>query len=352
MWLPWLQAKVIDDRQNDFLEVLNAQVSHQTISVRGSTGPGGHLIALSAVLDNVFQVRLMALLSHAKNYPFGKSCKCVSCIMQVEHLNSAIENMQPVIRPIQMRAEMQQAQGRQKFEVIMEETLSAVLSPTLMSTIGDLRSLAEALKEEGKRRKPKQRSKRKKLATEFALDDADDQQNRAASYVISNRTGLVVACTSSGGTKPLAFVKAHADKRLSLNELEEERVTLPDSSAVTAVVMSLQFEGDWMPITDVIVNHVGRYLYHLHSPFENLSVPLHIDVSLDGRVKTITLHSPLRIRNTTSRSIMGSLYMRGESLSAARVSKAGRTHQTDWIQPGYVTHFVIFSKLQIAALAD
>jgi hypothetical protein len=259
--------------------------------------------------------------------------------VQVEHLNSAIEEMQPILRPVELRLDHVQAQGRATLEVSLQDTLFTMITPSLMRTLGDVRYFADSLRSEYM--KPKaSKSKRSKTvaygdpyATSRSLTGDDDQKSRSAAYKITNWSGLVVACTAPRDIKPLAFVKSGATKRLSVDKLNLQRVTLQDGSSISALVVSLQFEGDWMPVNDVIINNVGCYQYSLHSPFENLNIPVHVDVSLEGRVKNIILHSPLKLRNSTDRHIAGYVYMRNDSFSAARVSKVGRTHQTEWIEP-------------------
>lgn len=54
---------------------------------------------------------------------------------------------------------------------------------------------------------------------------------------------------------------------------------------VRAKTICLQFEGNWNPIVDVIVNKVGKYMYELRAQLETVSLPVIVDVALHDRTK-------------------------------------------------------------------
>jgi hypothetical protein len=74
-------------------------------------------------------------------------------------------------------------------------------------------------------------------------------------------------------------------------------------------VICLLLEGNWLPITNVLVNQVGKYRYQLYSPHENTSIHLVIDILLVSRTKVISVHSPVWIENTTDLTLEACLHV-------------------------------------------
>lgn len=64
-------------------------------------------------------------------------------------------------------------------------------------------------------------------------------------------------------------------------------------------VISLLVEGNWLPITNVIVSHVGKYRYAMFSPHQSATVHVIVDVMLVGRTKVISIHSSVWLENST-----------------------------------------------------
>ena len=50
-------------------------------------------------------------------------------------------------------------------------------------------------------------------------------------------------------------------------------------------MISMQFEGNWTAVTDVIVDKVGKYAHLIGSPHDSAVTPVVMDVSLDVRTK-------------------------------------------------------------------
>ena len=57
-----------------------------------------------------------------------------------------------------------------------------------------------------------------------------------------------------------------------------------------ARTISMQFEGNWTPVTDIVVDKVGKYAYVIGSPHDAAATPVVMDVVLDVRTK-VTLPS-------------------------------------------------------------
>ena len=49
----------------------------------------------------------------------------------------------------------------------------------------------------------------------------------------------------------------------------------------------MQFEGNWTPVTDIVVDKVGKYAYVIGSPHDAAATPVVMDVVLDVRTKVL-----------------------------------------------------------------
>ena len=71
----------------------------------------------------------------------------------------------------------------------------------------------------------------------------------------------------------------------------EKSVIMPDSQQhVTARTICMQFEGNWSPVQDIIVDKVGKYAYTIGSHHDRSVTPVVMDVSLDIRTKVLVLN--------------------------------------------------------------
>ena len=52
-----------------------------------------------------------------------------------------------------------------------------------------------------------------------------------------------------------------------------------------ARTISMQFEGNWTPVSDIVVDKVGKYAYIIGSPHDTAITPIVMDVTLDVRTK-------------------------------------------------------------------
>ena len=49
----------------------------------------------------------------------------------------------------------------------------------------------------------------------------------------------------------------------------------------------MHFEGNWTPVTDIVVDKVGKYAYVIGSPHDAAATPVVMDVVLDVRTKVL-----------------------------------------------------------------
>jgi len=63
---------------------------------------------------------------------------------------------------------------------------------------------------------------------------------------------------------------------------------------VLARTICMQFEGNWTPVTDIVVDKVGKYAYVIGSPHDAAATPVVMDVVLDVRTK-VPIHTQCAI---------------------------------------------------------
>ena len=120
---------------------------------------------------------------------------------------------------------------------------------------------------------------------------------RAVCDRLVNRSGLRLSywVDASGESFPLNPFEESA----LMVEPVEKSVIMPDSQQhVMARTICMQFEGNWTPVTDIIVDNVGKYAYTIGSPHDTSVTPVVMDVSLDIRTK-VRLRADSLSRNIT-----------------------------------------------------
>ena len=61
-----------------------------------------------------------------------------------------------------------------------------------------------------------------------------------------------------------------------------------------ARTICMQFEGNWTPVTDIVVDKVGKYAYVIGSPHDAAATPVVMDVVLDVRTKVCAVNLVLQ----------------------------------------------------------
>ncbi|EFJ52490.1 hypothetical protein VOLCADRAFT_102987 [Volvox carteri f. nagariensis] len=152
-------------------------------------------------------------------------------------------------------------------------------------------------------------------------------------YLIQNLTGLMM---SYWAPKSESDVQPASTKRILPSGCSEELQVTPTAKQVKIVgpggvvltrlqaqVIVLNFEGSWMPVTDVSVDVVGKYCYELHSPTDDQRAPVVVDVVLVGRTKILKIHSALFVQNNTNCRLSFRLHFPSVSLARQVVRGAG-----------------------------
>ena len=102
---------------------------------------------------------------------------------------------------------------------------------------------------------------------------------------ITNQSGLKLSYWVESAAGDAHLLRPFQSSDL-LVEPVEKSVIMPDSQQhITARTICMQFEGNWSPVPDIIVDKVGKYAYTIGSHHDSSVTPVVMDVSLDIRTK-------------------------------------------------------------------
>eukprot|EP00892_Ulva_mutabilis_P007162 jgi/Ulvmu1/4818/UM020_0103.1 len=125
-------------------------------------------------------------------------------------------------------------------------------------------------------------------------------------YCIQNHLGLDVWYWRPAPGPHASLMKhklAPGQSQQMLCKPHPQQVTMAQSDGLhtsrVQSVISLLVEGNWLPISNVIVSQVGKYRYCMYSPHQSATVHVVVDVMLVGRTKVISLHSTVWLENST-----------------------------------------------------
>lgn len=102
---------------------------------------------------------------------------------------------------------------------------------------------------------------------------------------ITNQSGLKLSYWVEPASGNSHLLRPFQSSDLHVEPVEKS-VIMPDSQQhVTARTICMQFEGNWSPVQDIIVDKVGKYAYTIGSHHDRSVTPVVMDVSLDIRTK-------------------------------------------------------------------
>lgn len=203
-----------------------------------------------------------------------------------------------------------------------QERLESTFSPALLLSLGDLNSfLGDARAIIGADGPPNMQawygkdkphapmpppSMEEQLAMKRDLTGRVPQK-----YLIQNLTGLTLCYWS--GDPSASNVHTHylcngGEETLKVEPSDDWGTITSGTKAKTAIrflrkVLHVRFQGNWMPIKRIVVNHIGKFSYMLVSPHDGLRVPLLVDISLKARTKIISVHSTVKVRNCSDATL-------------------------------------------------
>lgn len=101
---------------------------------------------------------------------------------------------------------------------------------------------------------------------------------------ITNHSGLKLSYWIETASAESYLLKPFEAEDLKVDPVEKS-VIMPDSQQhVDARTICMQFEGNWRPVTDIIVDKVGKYAYAIGSK-ETALTQVVMDVALEIRTK-------------------------------------------------------------------
>ncbi|GLC63393.1 hypothetical protein PLESTF_000031500 [Pleodorina starrii] len=262
-----------------------------------------------------------------KRYPdhLPEQSGCISLSLAAQFLNNSTGRWEHLLEPWPAELHLSDPinpvfkSSRTKYVYVSSnELMKLTFHPSCLLTLGDTLSFVRRLAE--RQDMATDTAGRSHNAAPVAEDPPSVSEQMALSgsimtrvpqrYLIQNHTGLMM---SYWAPKADSDVQPASGKRILPSGCSEELQVTPTAKQVKIVgpggvvltrlqaqVIVLNFEGAWMPISDVSVDVVGKYCYDLHSPTDDRHAPVVVDVALVGRTKILKIHSALYVQNNTS----------------------------------------------------
>ncbi|KAK9808775.1 hypothetical protein WJX72_003363 [[Myrmecia] bisecta] len=225
----------------------------------------------------------------------------VTMLVEVSFLNSAVDSTEPMVEAWPFNLEYRHTAGSRNITLHSEERLNLIVTPAAFRSVGDVRTFIQMLS--ATEVADEVSSVPSVLVRSMTQWLATTRGKMSTLYRLVNKSGLRLSYWADlAGQGPGS---THAlnpwEESPLLVEPAEKTVILPDSQQqVLARTICMQFEGNWTPVTDIVVDKVGKYAYIIGSPHDVAATPVVMDVTLDVRTKVLTVHSPFRIENHTT----------------------------------------------------
>eukprot|EP00850_Spirogloea_muscicola_P001736 SM000006S19501 [mRNA] locus=s6:1093208:1119415:+ [translate_table: standard] len=268
------------------------------------------------------------------------------------YLNDNIEMMDPVIERWPAKVSLSSEAGRYHFVTESKQLLAIIFTPTQLRAYGDalgfFQLLLKGLQWEQKTNAPEATEGSGIEATPSGLasmgseaswlgeakeeplvrDDTSlqavnvaaeqvsvkeslnlmtDDLRKMARYRLQNQTGHKLYYWAEEGVKTQAYSVDPGQECVLQVQPVERVITLFDSRKIVARTICLQPQKGWAPVSDVVVDKVGKYVMELQSPQGGANVPLVVDVILEERTKKVVVHSTLQLTNCSTHSLSFSL---------------------------------------------
>eukprot|EP00884_Botryococcus_braunii_P017936 jgi/Botrbrau1/4826/Bobra.0325s0040.1 len=225
--------------------------------------------------------------------------------MHLSFLDSSVDTKEPMIDMWRASIEYRHTGPKSVLSLSSSERLNVMFTSSALRSIGDLRAMVYLLSSP-----PSQRDT--KGAEGLNIEKAWSSVKAPSSlYRLVNKTGMRLSYWTdrTKGQSHIHYVNPSEETSILLNP-SEKHVILPDAQQqVRARTINIQLEGNWAPLTDIVIDKVGKYAYTVGNANEGQSTPVVMDVSLDIRTKVLTVHSPYLIENLTAHPLQFSLHL-------------------------------------------
>eukprot|EP00850_Spirogloea_muscicola_P012926 SM000085S23276 [mRNA] locus=s85:540482:567052:+ [translate_table: standard] len=145
------------------------------------------------------------------------------------------------------------------------------------------------------------------VSVKESLNLMTDDLRKMARYRLQNQTGHKLYYWAEEGVRTQAYSVDPGQECVLQVQPVERVITLFDSRKIVARTICLQPQKGWAPVSDVVVDKVGKYVMELQSPQGGANVPLVVDVILEERTKKVVVHSTLQLTNCSTHSLSFSL---------------------------------------------
>ncbi|CAI5510040.1 unnamed protein product [Closterium sp. Naga37s-1] len=118
------------------------------------------------------------------------------------------------------------------------------------------------------------------------------------SYRIVNLSGhTLYYWTEKDEEKSKTYSVEEGEEQVLEVQPVQKVVTLRDTRKILARTICVKLKGDWLPMNDIVMDKVGKYVMDLRLPGSTVVLPVVFDVTLKSRTKIITVHSTMHLRN-------------------------------------------------------
>ncbi|KAL3144165.1 hypothetical protein ABBQ32_003949 [Trebouxia sp. C0010 RCD-2024] len=255
----------------------------------------GHPIEVMAVRLQDVHVRIQRELA-VLDQPMS-TVGDVAMGLEVTFLNSAVDSVEPMVEGWPFTVTYRHTSNLQNVSFQSNERLNLVVTPAAFRSLGDLRSFLQLLNTVPDPHCVLGSKTIARTLTQNWL--APSRAKMSTLYRLVNRSGLRLSYWTDD-----AGEDEEAGCAYSLNAWEESPLLVdPVEKTVIIPDTQQQFEGNWTPVADIVVDKVGKYAYVIGSPHDAAATPVVMDVVLDVRTKVLTVHSPFRVENLTNQQL-------------------------------------------------
>ena len=324
---------------------MNAKLSVQNVSAI-LVDDRGH-VCRDVLMASVTGVRADMLQEQAAHGQDPTLFAVLRAGLGVRYLNSAIEAMSDLLDPWPVTAEVKSSNKGQTMKLTSPARMNLKVCPELLRSLGDaiafssgLGSVIAGVNEMERLAKMGKAALAKSplffpaaSPTAGGGDRIKDRmrslahQTRAkvaeSDYILHNHTGRGVSYWI--GNVSLLELPSH--RRFVIREgavqylrvVPEETLLVPsggdgDAQPRRAKIITVFVEGALAPVSRVLVDRVGTYMYEVQMPLDGrtAALPMIVEVSLQGRLKVLTLRSTMAIRNNTDCNLHFRLHRYGD----------------------------------------
>lgn len=279
----------------------------------------------------------------------------LSAVVAVTRNDPFQGELYPFVEPWPVEFHLEQSRDSYKHSILKawvnsEEKVSIILSKSLLLCIGDALAYTKEILDAHKDENVSQAAS---IPKSLRVHNNSDFHAGEKRYVIQNLSGLKLWYWADDPQHlhKLAPGKPEKLKVVPSRLVVSIRNPLANqySEQVEARGISLRFEGNWLPVKNIVVSHVSRQLLYLEAPGKTASLPFVVEVAVVGRTKVVSIHSCLWLQNRTDKVLyFQCLSARSSSLVPYGVlfqSEVSNKFEVGPLYPGEGVYLPIFASV-------